>query len=145
VQRLILARRIKNVVLGAILLAPIGIGLVRAQNGAGRPDTKPLPDQIQISKADAAPFREQARDLERTSLQLRALTAELRLAQQQIKELQATQDSQQKATQTSLFTLCEKAGIPKERLAEYDLTEEPSGGLKLTKRADVAPVKEPKP
>ena len=106
---------------------------------------KPLPDQIQISKADAAPFREQARDLERTTLQIRALTAEIRLAQQQIKDLQTQQETQQKATQETLFALTEKAGIPKDKLSSYDLQEEAGGGLRLTKRVDVPPVPKDKP
>lgn len=107
------------------------VALMQGGNGAKAPDV------VSISETDSKDFKEAAQGLDRNALLVRTLTAEIGLAQRQLKDLQEQVDKDRVRVTEMLQGLAVKAGIPKDKLAEYDLAAD-GGGFKLTRKANVS-------
>jgi hypothetical protein len=109
-----------------------GIAGYNTQNGSAK-DEKAGPPIVTISKADAEAFKDAAAIVEKGQLTIRALSAEIQLAQRQLKELQEQLEKERQKTDGLLTEMCKKAGIPREKLGDYDLTDD-AGGFRLVRK-----------
>lgn len=111
---------------------PLALVMSLMQNGAPKPASEP-PAEVRITAEQAKPFRAQIEKAERTTLEIRALTAEIRVAQTRVRELQTQSESEQASIRQTLQSLAEKAGIKPDQMKDYDLSDD-GEGLKLVKR-----------
>jgi hypothetical protein len=97
-------------------------------------DKKPAPpDSVTITALEAKPFLDKKQAADVTQLQIRALSAEIQLAQKNLAELRTKGDKEQGDLQSVLLALLEKHGIPRDKLSDYDLQDK-DGGFVVSKR-----------
>lgn len=121
------------------------VGLAVAQNSEKPSEkAKDLPAEVIIGAEDTKEFRSAIETAEKTTLQIRALTAEIQLAQRELDELKAKLQKEQSSLQDQMLAIAAKAGIPRDKLQDYELQSPSNGGLVLKRKvaASSPPAKE---
>lgn len=103
---------------------------------------KPLPAKVTVPADKVKELSAASREAENANLRAQNLELQIEKAQRQLQELRDTAKKVSNAAQQKSRATFEAAGIPADRLSEYEMRENADGSLELNLKSTAKPEKD---